>query len=45
MLFEGEGIYLFTYEGFDIQQILVVDVDLSRGYLFILTIFDKCNIK
>ena len=31
------GIYLFTHEWFDIQQVLVVHVVLRSGYLFIYT--------
>ena len=31
------GIYLFTQEWFDIQQVLVVHVVLRSGYLFIYT--------
>jgi hypothetical protein len=31
------GIYLFTHEWFDIQQVLVVHVVLRGGYLFIYT--------
>jgi len=29
------GIYIFTHEWFDIQQVLVVHVVLRSGYLFI----------
>jgi hypothetical protein len=31
------GIYLFTHEWFNIQQVLVVHVVLRSGYLFIYT--------